>query len=351
MKVSRFLLPLPAVLTLVATVACDRQPELAGADDSGTLPVLVSQAQQGRFVVERIFSGQVRAHRELKVLVREPGVVRAVPAPPDSQPVVSGQLLVELHSPELELELEGARAELERARTAHRRQLELANLGLAAQTEVDESRAMVERAGTQVEQLELRRRQLRVSAAATGIILDTGLPGVGQWCASGQELARIIDPEGLKVEVAVPATWESSRSVQGAVIELGEGTEIEATVASLSAAVEPERGGRIMTLDPGPSRGLAANAMVTVRLITQLREQAVTVPVEALVEGAQGSWTVVTGPAPGTVGSVKRIPVMVGPNDGRRVVIEDGLAAGTWVAIVNAPELLSSYRVYAGVGQ
>jgi RND family efflux transporter MFP subunit len=336
---------------LVAAVGCDREPELPGTDDSGTLPVLVSQAQQGRFVVERIFSGQVRAHRELKVQVREPGVVRAVPAPPDSQPVDSGQLLVELHSPDLELELEGARAELERATRAHQRQLELANLGLAAQTEVDESRAMVERVSTQVERLKLRRRQLRVTAPAPGIILDTGLPGIGQWCGFGQELARIIDPEGLKVEVAVPATWESSRNVQGAVLELGEGIEIDAAVVSLSAAVEPDRGGRILTLDPGPSRALAANAMVTVRLLTGLREHAVTVPVEALIEAQQGSWQVVTGPAPGAVGSVRKVSVMVGPNDGRRVVIEDGLEAGVWVAIVNAPEMLSPYRVYAGVGQ
>jgi RND family efflux transporter MFP subunit len=342
---------LVVALTLIAAVGCDREPDLPDADDSGTLPVLVSQAQQGRFVVERVFSGQVRAHRELKVMVREPGVVRAVPAPPDSQPVDPGQLLVELHSPELELELEGARAELVRAQTAHQRQLDLANLGLAAQTEVDESRAMMERVGTQVERLQLRRRQLRVTAPAAGIILDTGLPGIGQWCASGLELARIIDPEGLKIEVAVPATWESRRNVLGAVLELGEGIEIEAAVVSLSAAVEPDRGGRILILDPGPSRALAANAMVTVRLLTGLREQAVTVPVEALIEGEKGSWMVVTGPAPGTVGSVRKISVMVGPNDGRRVVIEDGLEAGVWVAIVNAPELLSPYRVYAGVGQ
>ena len=81
-------------------------------------------------------------------------------------------------------------------------------------------------ARTRLEILQLRREALTVRAPADGILVDTGLPGVGQWCAHTLEVAQIIDPSSLVVEVAVPLSWsEQALSTQAASLELGKGVE------------------------------------------------------------------------------------------------------------------------------
>jgi RND family efflux transporter MFP subunit len=341
------------VLALVAA-ACDRDPEGAVASRAGAQPIVVAQATRGRFVVERRFSGRVRAPGELRVVVREAGEVVEARGGADSQPVGAGDVLLRLRSPELELEVQEAEALLASAKVDLERQQRLVDLGLAARTELDGSRTAVEQARIRLERLRLRRRLLKVTAPASGVLLETEMPEPGQWCAAGMEVARIVDPASLVVEVAVPTAWsDHAREVQGAVVELGDSGERLADVLSLSADADPARGGRVLTLRPASTEGLVAGATLAVRLVVTSREEVVTVPVGALVADDDGGWRVALGPAVGEEGRIRWAPVLPGPSDGRRTVVEQGLEEGAWVVVAN--ELSDTWwwgsRSFLGVGR
>ncbi len=343
------LIGLPVLLCL----GCDRQPDATDSSEVGALPVLVSQAQEGPFSVERRFTGEVRARIELPVTVREPGEVVAVPAVGEGQQLTAGQVLIRLQSPELELELQEAQLDLDIAAAALARRQELADLGLAAKAEVEERQAAVERSRTRLERLLLRRELLTIRTPATGVLLADTLPVVGEWCPAGRELARVVDPSSLVVEVPVPVTWgDHAGTLEHALLETGDrsGEPIIADVGSLSAAVDPQQGGRILTLRPSSAGALVANATVVVRLVTARRERAVTVPLQALTTDDQGRLRVAVGPKPGQRSRMRWQTVVSGPDDGERVVIERGLEAGAWVVLSHGRRL-SPFPIYLGVGQ
>jgi hypothetical protein len=347
----RALVVVGIMIALVVAAGCDRQPSAAGAGESGVQPILVEEAQLGSFVVERRFSGVVKAQRQLRVVVREPGEAVAMRAPGDSQPVSAGQELLRLRSPELELEVEEAESLLESAELAHQRQMQLADLGLTPQTEVEKSRAAVDQARIRLERLRLRQGQLTLSAPAGGLFFESAFPAPGQWCASGLEIGRIVDPTDIVVEVAVPSAWsERAREVERALLELGEEGEAEARAVSLSADVDPERGGRILSLRPAAGVALAPDALLSVRLVVSAREQVVTVPVEALVADGEGGWRVALGPKPGEQDRIRWVAVVPGPSDGRRTVLEQGIEAGSWVVLAGEHDELW-WGTYLGVGR
>jgi RND family efflux transporter MFP subunit len=341
------------IVSLVSVIGCDRQPSGDAASDSGVQPVPVEQVRSGPFRVERRYTGRVRALTELKVVVREPGQVVGVPAPPDSQPVRTGQKLLELRSPDLELEVEEAESMLEAARLDLERQQRLSDLGLAPLSELEWRQAAVDRARIALERLKLRQANLTVTASASGVLLHGPLPAPGQWCAAGQEVARVVDPRSLVVEVAVPAAWsEHAKSVRHAVLDLGDMGEVRAEVVSLSAEADPERGGRILTLRPPAGAQLAAEEVLALRLVVVELDEALTVPAGALSPNQEGGYRVAIGPAPGEVGRLRWVDVVPGASDGQRTVVSSGLEAGTWVVVSSeVGSLTARWESYLGVGR
>jgi RND family efflux transporter MFP subunit len=334
------------------SVACDRQPDAETATDSSVMPLLVTQCRRESFSHERVFSGLVVAREQVRIKVLEAGQVRAVHVSADASTVTTGQALFELQSPELNLMLKEAKAELDHATVAHQRILDLAKLGLAAQTEVDGSRASVERAQTRQDALQLRKSRLTVRAPTAGTIVDTSFPSLGQWCSVGEELARVFDPTSLVVEVTIPESLiQDAQTAQEAILEPANGIRLKAEVGSISAGFREGRGGRVLTLRPERGTTLTSGARFPVRLVVATRENAVTVPVEALFSDNSNGWRVAVGPAAGATGRIRWVNVVAGPNNGERVVIASGLEGDEWVALAGGPAQIWGYTTYLGVGQ
>jgi RND family efflux transporter MFP subunit len=339
---------------LSLTSGCERDPGVSSTGGSGSMPVLVGQATRGPFVVERRFPGRVCTPGELRVMLREAGEVVSVAAPADSTPVRSGQVLLELRSEDLELEIEEAETVLTSSEVEVERLARLVELGLAARTELDAGRTDVDQARVRLERLRLRSARLTVTAPADGVLVHRAMPEPGQWCTVGEEVARVVDPDSAVVEVVVPASWSAhAREVGQAVLELGDAGETGARVVTLSADVDPERGGRVLTLRSDSAAALVPGAVVGVRLVVSARDAVVTVPAGAVVSDGSGGWRVAVGPAAGEEGTVRWTAVVPGASDGSRTVVEEGLEAGIWVVV--AGELSTTgwwgYDSYLGVGR
>jgi RND family efflux transporter MFP subunit len=330
--------------------ACDREPDASDDRSSQVLPVLVEQTRKGPFRIERRYTGTVRAEVEAMVAVREPGKVLEASVPKDGDAVRKGALLLRLDSRELHLEIEEARNEHDRATVQWKRYKELREEGLVSLTEFEEKRSAHESTRVRLERLKLRKEHLLVKAPVSGIAVDPWRPPVGQYCDQGREVLRVADPSSYVVEVAVPPGLdEKTGHVRKALIVLHDGAEINAAGISLSAEVNPDRGGRILKLKPEQTASLYPGAVLAVRLIMTYREDVVTIPMEALVRTRDG-YEVLTGPAAGQQGRVRSRAVVPGPDPGEIVVIESGLDEGAWV-VIGRVGYYRYFRTFLGVGK
>ncbi len=346
-------LPLLVIAGMLLTAACDKEPTAPEMETSGVLPVLVAPVREGPFRIERRFPGLVRAARTVRISVREPGEVAEVTTLPEGAEVAAGDLLLRLHSSVLELDLAEAQTVLRAAELAREREQNLVDLGLASLVKVEEKRTAAELAATRLQRLVLRTSHLEVRSPVAGLLVGRSLPAVGQWCESGHELARIVDPGANLVEVVVPPTWDAA-AVRSAELEVGDGVLLAARVISLSPGVDPQRGGRVLSLEPEAGSNLVAGATLTARLRVLMRESALTIPVEALLSQS-GDTLVVIGPAAGKQDRLKTVAVICGPSDGKEVVIESGLEAGAWVVLHRPGSSPADYwgwgELFLGVGR
>lgn len=348
------IIKLPLLLTVSLIVfACDRQVGGENNNNNDVVPLLVEQATRGRFSIERRFIGVVRPVRSVSIVVQEPGEVVSSSTLPDGVEVKQGTVLMELRSPALAVDLDRAQKALD-YRMRYRQRIEaLASEGLESSVKVDEARADEAMAASNLRGLEERGARLTVRATAAGRLISRTIPPPGQRCETGLEVAKIIDPASVVIEVAIPHSWNfESHKISHAQIELTEGKTIQTKVTSLAPTSDPARGGQVLTLTPVLWEGLTGGASVAVVLLLADRSDALTVPIEALVSTDKG-FAVYLAPAPQEVGNARRTLVVPGLDDGRRVIIEQGLEEGRWVALVGATggnEILWSPR-YVGVSR
>lgn len=184
----------------------DSAPEAADAERDMPTRVEVEERQASVHSPQLILQGQLEAHRELELRVRQSGRVTALPVALGSR-VAEGQVLLELERDELpqrlaqaEAELALAQAELAGGEELRRRQLISNPDYLRRQSNL--SRAVAEVAG-------LRRRldDTRPEAAFDGVLdrLDAEL---GQILQTGDPWGRLVDDSRL-----IARAWAPQRDV------------------------------------------------------------------------------------------------------------------------------------------
>ena len=339
-----------ALLACALLAACDKRQEISMAE-GGDLPVVVDQAKRGSFRVEKRFTGTVLSRREVEVKVREGGTVSEVLLPKEGEAVKQGQLLLRLVSPELDLQVSAARSAYEQSRSPLERYEKLWSSGLVSALEYEEVKSRAENARYILQGAEIRKGNLEIKAPAGGMLSEQANLSPGELLSVGEVVCKIVDPSDCEVEVLVPESWdEKSGEVHEAFLELPGGGESALVPVSLSPGADPKRGGRVLRLRQSSQAALTPNSVLAVRLVTQAREQVLTVPVEALVKDDEAE-IVYAGPAPGQQGKLKKLRVTRGVDDGRRAIIEAGLEEGSWVVVTSPGQSYNTYRNYSGVGR
>lgn len=221
------------------------------------------------------------------------------------------------------------------ARITARQDLEAANAARAqAEAELQRTQAAVQTAGVTGDGRYLTVRS-PISGRITGV--DTQL---GAYVAAGAELFNVADPRRVQVDAAVPAAdAQRIRPGDPAVIELPDGSTVNAVVRSTTPSLDPQSRTATVVLQPsgtpaGLTQGQAVRARITPR--GSATGGAIVLPEDA-VQQVEGRDVVFVQSGDG----FQATPVTVGSRSAGRVQIVDGLTAGQVVVTVGAFTLKS----------
>ncbi|WP_044872501.1 efflux RND transporter periplasmic adaptor subunit [Pseudomonas sp. LFM046] len=266
--------------------------------------------------------------------------------------VTAGQVLAEIETPDLDHEIQQARAELERARseaalaetTAGRWQRLLGSNAVSRQ-EVEERTAdrAVKQAVVNALQANLQRVQAlqgfrRLVAPFDGVVTarntDVGaLINVGM--APGSELFVVADVSRLRVYVNVPQREVAAVAPGGrAVLKVPErpGTTYTAIVQSLSRSIDVESGAmRVQLSVENPEGELLPGSYATVSFQADPDLARLGVPPSALIIGKEGTQVATVD----SDGSVSLRAVSISRDLGNIIELADGLSEGD--QIIDSP--------------
>jgi len=245
--------------------------------------------------------------------------------------VQEGQLLARVGTDMLEAALAETRAALQGAEATYERARQLVERQAVPEQELIEATAQFEIRKAQVAQAELRVERSLVKAPISGVALLRDVE-VGEVLAPGELITTIHRVNRLKAEIGIPES-------DIAVIETG-------TRATLRFDAYPDRmfEGRVHFIAPGtrgnsrtfpaeievanPVGELRPGMVARVSLVKRVFEDAVVVSRDALHERDAGMVAVVLD---GDVARVRNLSL--GPVEGDRVLVEEGLAAGEWLIV------------------
>lgn len=268
------------------------------------------------------------------------------------EPVKAGQVLAEIDTPDVDQELQQARAELARARseaaladTTARRWQSLLTSDSVSRQEVEErvadhtaKQAAVNALQANVERLQAMQQYRRLTAPFDGIVTarntDVGaLINVGS--SAGSELFVVSDVRRLRIYVNVPQRQVAAiRSGAKAQVNVPErpGETFEATVQSLAQAIDASTGAmRVqLTVDNADGR-LLPGGFATVRFEAVGGTQALGLPPSALIVGRNGVQVALVDDE----GRTQLRPVTIARDLGRVVELTDGVRESD--RVINSP--------------
>lgn len=270
--------------------------------------------------------------------------------------VEAGQLLAEIDTPELDQQLEQAKAEVAQAdasltlaKTTAERWADLLKTASVSdqenaekQADYELKKADLEAAKANLHRLEDLKSFARVTAPFAGTITARETD-VGQLitAGSGRELFRLAQTNPLRVYVHVPQTLSHEVEVgQGAELIINElpGRKFEAKVVRTAGAMEPNSRTLLAELRvDNPKNEILAGSYAQVRFDDTQSDPTLTLPANTLLFGSQGIQVGVVDES----GKVEVRTIKVGRDFGQFVEVVDGIKAGDRV-IVNPPDSITS---------
>jgi len=298
---------------------------------------------------------EVQAFVEASIFARANGYLKTWDVD-IGQNVEAGQLLAEIDTPEVNQQLEQAKAEVAQAdanlalaKSTSERWADLLTTSSVSEQETAEKqadfalkKANLEAARANLHRLEDLKSFARVTAPFAGTITarDTD---IGQLivAGSGRPLFRLAQTNPLRVYVHVPQTL--SRQVelgQGAELTISElpGRKFEAKVVRTAGAMEPSSRTLLAELEVNnPKNEILAGSYAQVRFHDTLADATLTLPANTLLFRSEGMQVGVVG----TGGKVEMRTVRLGRDFGQTVEVVEGVKAGDRV-IVNPPDALAT---------
>lgn len=348
-------------------LAAAQEAASAAASSVPVVEVVKPRAAPGEEKVS--LPGDAKANQMTAVYARTDGYLKTLPPGIDiGATVAAGQLIAEIAAPEVDAQLEQARASLEQSRAAVKRaeeehtlaattlrRYEDPGLGNAiAKQDVDtrrsqegvaaaalsEARINVKVAEAAVKRLEDLQGFTRVLAPFAGVITARNYDAGALITASdtNKPLFVIEQVDVLRVAVSVPQAYSSDIRVGQAgefVVANMPGKVFAGTVARTSGSLDPAT--RTLRVDvdvPNPDRALMPGAYGQVRLVVHRARPALILPTSAMVFGPAGMTIAVL-----ENGVAKTRVVTLGRDFGAEAEVLTGLAASD--VVINNPGLIA----------
>jgi RND family efflux transporter MFP subunit len=306
---------------------------------------------------EMVLPGTLKAYVESPIYARTNGYLKTWYKDMGSR-VKAGEILAEIDTPEVDQQLEQARAELTTAQanvslsgiTATRYQ-DLLKTESVSHQDVDNAngdlaakRSMVQSAQANVKRLEDMESFKRVYAPFSGVItqrnVDPGtLINAGNGGSATKQMFDLAQIDPIRVFVAVPQAFGPTlRMGTKACLSLSEiaGRSFCGQVVRTANAIDPGTRTLLTEVDvPNPSGTLLPGAYAQVHFDVHLSGQRLSLPINALLFRPEGTMAAVVG----TDSRLTMKPLTIGRDFGTAVEVLDGISPSDSV-VINPPDAL-----------
>ncbi|MCA7951837.1 efflux RND transporter periplasmic adaptor subunit [Burkholderia seminalis] len=360
----RYLKPL-AIAGAVAALAVAAAGVLARVHDAHAvaawtaqqaIPTVATVAPQPAAAGALVLPGRLDAYVDAPIYARVPGYLHAWYADIGTH-VKAGQLLATIDTPDLDQQLQQARADLQSASANERlaaitaaRWAEMLAQDSVSQQEADEKRSDLDakRAAVAARTADVRRLEAlesfkRLTAPFDGVVTarktDVGAL-IDAGSGNGTELFTVSDARRLRLYVHVPQDDAAAiHAGMQAVLTVPErpGQTFDATLADSAQSIDPASGTLLAQFSiANPAGTLFPGEYAQVRLAMPGAAHALTIPASTLIFRHDGLQVAVLD----TNGHARLRNVSIATDLGTRVEIASGLAAGDRV-IDNPPDSLA----------
>ncbi len=305
-------------------------------------------------------NGVLEAENEVEVVARVSGPIAEI-AVEEGMAVREGQLLVRIDDREYANQVSIARVARDDARRAFERTQASWNEGLVSQEVHDSALARVESAEAQLEAKQILLDYTRVTAPFSGQVSARHIK-LAQTVGVGTPLFRLTDFTPLLCPIQVPEKDLSRLRVGQPAhlrVEAFPDQEFAARVQRIRPTVEATTGTITVTLEVDGRAVLRPGMFASVFLQTDTHEDALVIPVKALVLDSIGDTVFVRAEDRAVRREVKLgfrqedlVEVLDGLGEGEEVVVlgQDGLADGTPVKVLEEPGKVLVAQVMPGQG-
>ncbi len=302
---------------------------------------------------------EVQAYVEAPILARANGYLKSWHVD-IGQNVEAGQLLAEIDTPELDQQLEQAKAEVDQAdasltlaKSTVERWVDLLKTASVSEQETAEKQAdyALKKANLEAARANLHRLQdlksfARVTAPFAGTI-TTRDTDVGQLitAGNGRALFRLAQTNPLRVYVRVPQTLsrqiETGQRAQLTISELP-GRKFEAKVVRTAGAMEPNSRTLLAELQvDNPKNEILSGSYAQVRFDDTQSDPTLTIPANTLLFRSEGMQVGIVN----LDGKVELKNIKLGRDFGQSVEVVDGLKASDRLVINPSDSLASGTEV------
>ena len=323
---------------------------------AATPTVAIVQPKKGNAAEEVVFPGNIRAYTDAAIYARTSGYLKKWYVDIGTR-VETGKLLAEIETPEVDQQLQQARADLATAEANYQlaqstadRWKELVATDSVSKQETDEKvgdlnakKAIVESGRANVKRLEQLHAFGKIYAPFAGVVTVRNTD-VGQLIdagnSQGRELFHLAATDKLRVYVSVPQQY-SRVATPGvsADITLEEllGRKFTGKISRTANAIDTASRTLLTEVEVNNASGeLLPGAYASVHLKLPSKGAAVTVPVNTLLFRSEGLRVAVVKD-----GQAHLLPITIGRDFGTEVEVVSGLQ-GDESLIVNPPDSLVS---------
>ena len=291
-------------------------------------------------------NGTLEAEREVDIVARTGGPLVALDTEEGVQ-VKAGDVLAQIDELEARAQVEIARVALQDAEMVYNRAKASLENAVVSQEVYDTARSALESAKAQLAGNEIQLGYTRITAPFDGLIIQRAVK-FGETVTAGQQLFRISDFDPLLCVIGVPERDLARLSVgQPAILEVEAFPEeqFRGRVLRISPVVDAATGTIRVTLEVNRQGRLSPGMFAGVRLVTDVRQDALIMPKRALsLESLADSVFVVED------GTAYRRNITLGYEEDDRVEVTSGLDRGDRVIVVGQDGLTDATPVQILVG-
>jgi RND family efflux transporter MFP subunit len=290
-------------------------------------------------------TGSVQADRDVVVASEESGVIREVFLDRGAR-LEAGQPIARIDDELLRAQHDQAESEAKLARETWERQRRLwEEDSIGSELAYLRSKYGAETADASARVLAARLERTVVRAPISGV-LDDRYVEVGSTVAPGVRVARVIDVDPLSVVAGVAERYAGEIGPRStAVVSFDSGLELAGRIKYVSTALDDQSRTFAVEVVISNREGVLKPGMVArVRLSRGEQQEAILVPREAVLRAESGYIVFVVASSDGQTRARAR-PVVLGPGDGSRVVIKEGLAPGERVIVVGQQQVTAGDRI------